>query len=127
MMISAHANNTSLWKPLNLASSDSLWTSMRCMKYLLGGESVEREKDPTAFDPDGVAANGFGHWSAAGLAGANVEPALVQRAFDLVAFEKAFAQPRVAMRADVVGGEDLAARVVERDVAAGDDHADHVV
>src|SRR2546427_2964632 len=92
-----------------------------------GGGSVEREKHATAFDPDGVTSDGFGHGSAGGLPGANVEPALVQRAFDLVAFEKAFAQSRMAMRADVVGGEDLAARVVQRDVATGDENADHLV
>src|ERR1700682_4042769 len=92
-----------------------------------GGGSVEREKHAPAFDPDGVTSDGFGHGSAGGLPGANVEPALVQRAFDLVTFEKAFAQSRMAMRADVVGGEDLAARVVQRDVATGDENADHVV
>ena len=53
-------------------------------------------------------------------AGADVEAALVQRALDLVAFEKAVAQARVAVGADVVGGEDGAVDEVERDLAAAD-------
>ena len=69
----------------------------------------------------------LGRRRAGRLPGAHVELALVQRAFDLVAFEEAVAQARMAVRADVVGGVDLAADAVQRDVAAGHDDADHVV
>src|SRR5437764_14726993 len=50
----------------------------------------------------------------------------MQRAFDLALVEPTVRQLGVGMGADVVGGVDLAVEIVERDLVAGDDDAEHL-
>ena len=70
-----------------------------------------------------VGADVFGEWRTHGLATLNAEAALMQRAFNLTVLKKPIAKQRLAMRADIVGGEDLTVGFVERDgggVGCGD-------
>ena len=88
--------------------------------------SVELQLDPVAGEARRVGGErDLGRRAGRG-AGADVEAALVQRALDLVAFEQAVAQARVAVRAEVVGREDGAVDEVDRDLLAGDDDSDRV-
>jgi hypothetical protein len=50
----------------------------------------------------------------------------VQRALDLATVEPAIGQPGIRMGADVVGGEDLAIEVVDRDIVSRDKHAEDI-
>ena len=65
--------------------------------------SAERVEHPSVFNSDRINANGFRYRRAHGRPGTDVKPALVQRAFDLMSFQKTVAQPRMAMGADIVG------------------------
>ena len=50
----------------------------------------------------------------------------MQRAFDLAPFQKTIAHARVAVGAKVVGGEDLAFDLVQRNLFARKLHGNHV-
>jgi len=61
------------------------------------------------------------------LAVANIEPALMQRALDFMAFQKAIAKAGVPMRTDVIGGENFALDVIQGQILALRVHTNDVV
>src|SRR6266700_361824 len=71
-----------------------------------------------ADEADRVGLEVVGHRRAQGLAGLDVEPPGMQRAFDLALVEPAVRELGVGMGADVVGGLDGAVEIVERDLLA---------
>ena len=86
------------------------------IRYLRRGDrvlavAVEVDKNVVALELDRIGAQILGQRGTQRLAGADIELALVKRAFDLAVFHPAFRQQRKRMGADAVGGVDLAAQI----------------
>src|SRR5256885_14707917 len=71
------------------------------------------EQHRAAFDLHGIRADVLGAGRADRLARRDMELPLVKRAFDLLAFDEAVGEARLAVSAGVVRGENLSANVVQ--------------
>src|SRR5216683_3417951 len=88
--------------------------------------SARLHLDVVADDADGEDLDILVHWWAERLPGAHLEPPGMEGAFDAVAVEPAVGQHGEGMGANIVGGEDLAIDIVERDRLVADLDAQHL-
>src|SRR5690606_28410206 len=114
-------NSTPYCTPLS--SWDKTSVVIHCLYFL----SVNFDPYSTFFYLHWIYSNILSQRFTQRFSGTHVEPPLVQRALDLVVFQKAVAQARVPVRTDVVGGVNLAFHAVKRQLPARRVHPDHVV
>src|SRR6266849_5724550 len=86
---------------------------MTSVRDSLSTASLFLEQYRSGFDFNGVDANILGAGSADRLAGRDMKLSLVQRAFDVLAFDEAVGEARLSVRAGVVSSEDFSAEVVQ--------------
>jgi hypothetical protein len=87
---------------------------------------LKRDEDTTAFYLDRIRFDVFRQRRAHGLAITDIKLPLMQRAFNLVPFKKAIAEPGIPVRADIVGREYLSIDLIQGNALSFKVNADYI-